>query len=172
MSRQAPQQPPQSVSSSKATCGFQLWFCLSKRLPASHETSQRSLVFGSPCTCSFHQAIKRRPKNRGEMKIKAIIAEFPAPLHLQPKCKTRLGSSEQARVSVSGKCIPVTSDIGLRHMSGGTSVSSFIVEGRLPCCALVPAPTLRPLVTRVFFGGWGELSFGNKVNGIRNDCFL
>lgn len=101
-SRRALQQPLQSVSSSKAACGFQLPFCLSKRLPASHETSRRSLVFGSPCTCSFHQAIKRRPKNRCEMQIKAIIEELPALPHLQPKCKARLRSSEQARGSFRG----------------------------------------------------------------------
>ena len=48
-------------------------------------------------------------------------------------------------------------------MSGGTSVSSFIVEGRLPCCALVPAPTLRPLVTRVFFLGGGSCHLATKL---------
>lgn len=48
----APQQPPSLVSSSKATWGSPLWFCLYKRLPPSHETSACSRAFASPCTCS------------------------------------------------------------------------------------------------------------------------
>lgn len=82
----APQQPPSLVSSSKATWGSPLWFCVCARLPPSHETSACSRVFASPCTCSMHHAMEPRPKNRCNKQIKAIDRGAPLPLHLQPKC--------------------------------------------------------------------------------------